>query len=372
MNFSILREYQDNLIKRGVPGNDCTVSVCGREAYRHYAGYSDIEEKKPMRGDELYMMWSASKTITTSLGMKLYEFGAFSMNDRLYDYLPEFRYMSVMRDGAVDDVKNPILIGHLFNMTAGFDYNLGTKYVAEVKKASAGRCPTRDIIRAVSKSPLQSEPGEHYRYSLCHDVLGALIEVVSGKKLRDYARDVLFEPLGMADTTYNMPQAEKTDRMARLYSYREDLGRVVTTNNTCGYMLGADYDSGGAGIVSTCSDLMKFASAITNGGTSADGYRYLSPETVAMWHTNTLSMPQKAEFAVGSMTGYTYGYGVRVREDAGEGVVPAGEFGWGGAAGSWLSMNQKDNIAAVYTQHMLSDDDAYISVGLCSALYKNL
>ena len=375
MDFSRLRAFQDYLVSWRIPGNDCMVTKDHETVYRYQAGWADREAGRRMAGDELYYFWSASKVITTSLGMRLFESGLFTMNDPLSAYMPEFADMTVRTriDGREELVpaKRPIRIRNLFNMTAGFDYNFGTPYVDEVKKATGGDCPTREIARAIAKSPLCFEPGERWQYSLCHDVLGAFIEVVSGKRLRDYAREVLFDPLGMDDTCYNLPSPEKLKRMAVQYNWRDDFGKYLPTNNTCGHILGPGYDSGGAGVVSTCADYMKFADTVANGGTSKDGYRYLSPATVDLWRTDTLTPEQRISYNWDQLAGYGYGFGVRTMVDraAGGSNGPVGEFGWGGAAGVWVILDPDSRVALVYTQHMLNNQEPFISPRLRNILY---
>ncbi|MGN1347176.1 MAG: serine hydrolase domain-containing protein [Eubacteriales bacterium] len=376
MDFTRLREFQDWLVGWRIPGNDCSVFLGGREVYRYMTGWADAENGRRMQGDELYYFWSASKVITTSLALRLHESGRFTMNDPLYEYLPEFRDMAVrvMVDGKEELVpaKNPIRVGQLFNMTAGLDYNFGTPAIAEVRKATGGRCPTREVVRAIAKSPLCFEPGTRWNYSLCHDVLGGFIEVAAGKRLRDYAKEVLFDPLGMEDTCYNLPSAEKRTRMAVQYDYRDDLGKYVPTKNVCTHILGDDYDSGGAGVVSSLEDYMKFAACIANGGTSANGYRYLSRASIRLWRTNTLTDEQIArDLAWPQLAGYGYGYGVRtmLRPERGGALSPVGEFGWGGAAGVWVILDPDANLALVYTQHMLNNQESFISPRLRNILY---
>lgn len=371
-DFTKLREFQDYLVGWRIPGNDCSVFKDGREIYRYCAGYADVENGRRMRGDELYYFWSASKVITTSLALRLHEAGLYAMNDSLADYIPEFRDMRLSNG---EPAANQIKIKHLFNMSAGFDYNFNTPAINEVREKTNGRCPTLDVARAIAKSPLQFEPGSHWSYSLCHDVLGAFIETVSGKRLRDYAREVLFDPLGMDDTCYNLPADDLLGRMAVQYNYRDDLGKYLPTNNTCGHILGPDYDSGGAGVISGCSDYMKFASCIAQGGTASNGYRYLSPATIRLWRTNTLSREQlERDFCWDHMSGYGYGYGVRTMlhpEECGS-LSPIGEFGWGGAAGVWVIIDPDNNLALVYTAHMLNNQEQYVSQRLRNILYSCL
>ncbi|MBQ4351354.1 MAG: beta-lactamase family protein [Clostridia bacterium] len=375
MDFTRLREFQDFLAGWRIPGNDCIVTKDHEIVYRYTTGWADREAGRRMRGDELYFFWSASKVVTSSLGMRLLEAGKFTMNDPLAEYMPEFRDMTVRTrvDGREEIVpaKRPILVRHLFTMTAGLDYNFGTPAVEEVKRTSGGRCPTREIVRAVAKSPLSFEPGERWQYSLCHDVLGAFIEVVAGKRLRDYAREVLFDPLGMEDTSYNLPDAEKMKRLAVQYNWRDDLGKYLPTNNTCGHILGPDYDSGGAGVLSTCADYAKFAETIANGGTSREGYRYLAPRTVDLWRTNALDARQRESYNWSQLAGYGYGFGVRTMIDraAGGSVGPVGEFGWGGAAGVWVILDPDSRVSLTYTQHMLNNQEPFISPRLRNILY---
>ncbi len=375
MNFNRLREFQDWLTAWRIPGNDCIVYKDHEEIYRYQSGWADVGNRKPMQGDELYYFWSMSKLVTTSLALRLHEEGKFLMNDPLDVYMPEFGNMTVRKkiDGREEIVpaEKKITVGQLFNMTAGFDYVFDTEHVRAVKKATNGHCPTREIAKAIAKSPLCFEPGGHWNYSLCHDVLGAFIEVIAGKRLKDYAREVLFDPLGMDDTCYNLPSAEKMERLAVQYNFNDALERFIPTNNTCGHILGDEYDSGGAGVVSTCSDYMKFADTIANGGTSADGYRYISQATIDLWRTNTLNETQMKDMNWEHLAGYGYGYGVRTMIDRvrGGSLSPIGEFGWGGAAGSWVIIDPANRLALVYTQHMLNNQEGFISPRLRNILY---
>ncbi|MBE6617266.1 MAG: beta-lactamase family protein [Ruminococcaceae bacterium] len=375
MNFDRLRAFQDKLVADRIPGNDCMICKNHEEIYRYNTGFANMETRREMQGDELYFFWSATKVITTSLALRLHEEGKFLMTDPLEEYMPEFGNMTIrkMIDGKEEIVpaEKKIRVDQLFNMTAGFDYNFSTDHIAAVRDKTGGRCPTREIMGAIAKSPLQFEPGELWSYSLCHDVLGGLVEVIAGKRLRDYAREVLFDPLGMDDTCYNFPAEDKLERMAVQYYWREDLGKCLPTNNVCQHILGPDYDSGGAGVISTCEDYMKFADTIANYGKAANGYRYLSPASINLWRTNTLSCEQSKALVWPHLMGYGYGYGVRTMmqpEKCGS-LSPVGEFGWGGAAGVWVIIDPNNSMALVYTQHMLGNNEEYIAPRLRNIAY---
>ncbi len=376
MDFTYLREFQDRLTGWRIPGNDCMVKVGYDTVYRYQSGYSNMEEGKKMQGDELYFLWSCSKPITCTLALTLYEKGLYLLNDPLYEYMPEFRDMQVVvkdADGSthLEKAKNPIRVRDLFTMSAGFTYNFGTPEIQAVRDQTDGRCPTREIAKAIAASPLQFEPGTRWSYSLCHDVLSAFIEVVAGMRTKDYAKKTIFDPLEMHDTCYNLPDADKMARMAVQYNYRDDLGKALPTNNTCGHILGEEYDSGGAGIVSTIEDYMKFACAMANGGVGENGYRLVGSSTIDMMRTNTLDDTMLKDFSWSQLCGYGYGLGVRTMISpitAGT-AGSVGEFGWGGAAGAYLILDPSRKVALTYAHHMLNNQEAWFSPRLRNVLY---
>ncbi len=380
MDFSKLREFQDYLAHWRIPGNDCSVFIDGEEVYRHMAGYSDVDRKLKMCGSELYFFWSASKMVTTSLALRLFEEGRFKLTDPLSEYIPEFKHMTVSQtvNGKEEILPSSreIEIRHLFNMTAGFDYNFNTPHINELRRNTENKCTARDVARAIAKSPLKFEPGMRWSYSLCHDVLGALIETLSGKRLRDYAREVLFSPLEMSDTSYNLPSESKMQRMAPQYVWRDDLDKHIPTQKACNHILGSEYDSGGAGIISSCDDFVAFASCIACGGTANNGYRYLSPEMIELWRTNTLTQDMIGQVSATfpQLCGYGYGLGVRTMlfPEKCASNSPKGEFGWDGAGGVTVIIDTDKRLALVYTQHMLESQQEFFFPKLRNALYESI
>ncbi len=376
MNFAKMRAFQDRLTEWRIPGNDCMIRVGHEDVYRYQSGYADMEAGRKMTGNELYFMWSASKPITCTLALRLYEEGLYLLNDPLYEYLPEFKDMQVRETDAdgntfLRPAKNPILVKHLFSMAAGFTYDINSPSIKATREEHP-TCPTREIIRAIAREPLTFDPGTHWAYSLCHDVLSGFIGVVSGMPTREYAKKVLFEPLGMADSSYNLPtDPSKLSRMAVQYNYRDDLEKALPTNNTCGHILGSDFDSGGAGVLSTVADYMEFADAMANGGTAKNGYQVLSPATIDLMRKNFLSPVQMQDFSWSQLAGYGYGLGVRTMIDpcAAGSNGSIGEFGWGGAAGAYLIIDPARKTALMYAHHMLNNQESYFSPRLRNVLY---
>ena len=171
-------------------------------------GYSDLENKIKIDGKEKYNIYSCSKVITCTAALQLFEKGMFSLEDKLSDYMPEFKNMTVKTDDGVKKAENSILIKHLFEMTAGFSYDV---FSTELKKAiseTKGKCPTREVMKYLAKEPLLFEPGDRWEYSLCHDVLAAFVEVVSGEKYEKYVKKNIFDVIGMNNSTFMMMYEE--------------------------------------------------------------------------------------------------------------------------------------------------------------------
>ncbi len=378
MDFKRIDEFLDKLTEWRIPGNDCIIMKDGKVIYRHMSGYADREAGIPIRGDETYNMWSASKPVTCAAVMTLYERGDILMTDPLSDYLPEYADVMVEEVGEDGEVrlvkpKRKLTLRHIMCMESGFDYTTKSEAIRAVQEATDGRGPTRDIVRAMATHPLKEEPGTRWRYSICCDILGGLIEVVTGKRFSDYVKEVIFDPLGMNDSTFSAhPEERLTSRLAKQYKFNGK--EVVLTENTIDLKLGTDYESGGASLISTVEDYIKFAYALANGGVGPNGNRILAASTVELMRTSAVSHLLHLVDDVVHLTGYGYGYGVRTLVDpalAGT-AAPAGEFGWSGAAGSFALSDPENNLALFYAQHMLESQEPYYSPRLRNILYSCL
>jgi CubicO group peptidase (beta-lactamase class C family) len=286
-----------------------------------------------MNGKERYYIYSCSKVITCAAALQLWEQGKFRLTDKLSDYMPEFAEMYVQTEEGLKKAENPILITHLFEMTAGFSYDMVSPAVRACQAATDGQCPTREFMKYLAKEPLLFHPGEKYKYSLCHDVLACLIEVIEGVPVQDYMKQHIFDPVGMKDTSYMAAPI----CMKYRYNAAENRFQKLETN---GYRIGPAYASGGAGAVSTVEDYMRMLEALRT-------FQLLKPETVQLMMTPRLTLEQLRENfpAVGSRN---YGLGVRVPID----THPHTEFGWGGAAGAFWSVDMTHKMSIYYAQHV--------------------
>ncbi len=361
--FSSLKNYLDTiLVREKVPGFDLRVLHKGNEVFSYQAGYADKENQIKMKGDEHYFIYSASKPICCAAALHAFEEGKFLMGHPLWWYLPEFKSIKVKTkqpDGTVtyEPIKGEIKIHDIFNMTAGLNYDCEAPEIKEVIK-NYPTAPTREIVKGIANIGLDFEPNTRWQYSLCHDVLAALVEVATGERFADYVKRVIFEPLGMTNTAYH-PTKEMLDNMCAQYRFNYSTNEPDRVERKNAYVFGPDYDSGGAGVVTTVDDYVKFAYAMTNYGVGLNGARILSKATVNLMRTNTLPLDSQkfADFNCWmSNHEYGYGYGVRTKIGVGRGgnLTSIGEYGWDGAAGFLVSMDPEKQITIVYAQHMLN------------------
>jgi len=372
MDFTKLKLFMDKITEWRVPGADCAVYYKNQPVFRYSAGYADIKSKRPFTSNELFFLYSTSKVITCTAALQLFEKGGFLMSDPLCEYLPEFSEMYIKKTGSDELIKahNEIKIRDLFTMSAGLTYDINSPSLRKIKKESQGKCPTREVIKALAQEPLVFEPGTHWNYSLCHDVLGGLIEVISGKKFSEYLQENIFNRLEMKDTGFYLTE-EKRQRMATQYQFNDEknCSEEILLNNV--YKLGTEYESGGAGLISSANDYIKFANALCNNGKAENGRQILSRNTIDLMRTNHLGETSLKDFNWSQMIGYGYGLGVRTMIDKAKGgsLSPIGEFGWGGAAGTYVIIDPENELSVFYAQHMLNSQEPYIHPRIRNIVY---
>ncbi len=369
IDFSPLKDCLDAILATGnTPSVDCIVYRDHQPLFRYFAGLGDIENKRPINGNEQYLIFSMTKMLTCTAALQLYEQGRFAMEDALAAYIPAFKRMKITNDAlntenakyitagkntgeslAVTEdgfAKNPIRIVDLFTMRGGLDYALFDQSIQAA--LAAGKRSTAELVEAMAGKTLGFEPGTRFRYSLCHDVLGALVEVWSGETLGDYMKKHIFTPLGMHSTGFGIP--EDTSRLAARYAYEN--GVAVRQKAECVYNLTEAYQSGGAGLCSSTEDYALFLDALACGGIGKSGRRILKEETVKHMGTNHLSGQSLDDFHE-LRAGYGYGLGVRTHMDraASGSLSPIGEFGWDGAAGAFSMVDTENCLSLTYFQH---------------------
>ena len=354
MDFSKLTAYIDRLPEVGFPLCDVVVTHHGKTVYRHSTGFSDHAKTRPVSERDIYYIFSISKITTCVSALRLIEAGKIALTDPVSKYLPAFADVKVKQpDGSLLPAKNVMTIEHLFTMTAGLNYKVDAP---EIQRVAAD--PTADtvaIANAIATMPLDFEPGTAFAYSLCHDVLGAVVEVVSGERFGDFVKKNVFDPLGMKDTGYHLPE-EKSDRLACMYQHVTGPMKAtpIPTSNQK-FVFTPAFDGGGAGLYSTVNDQIRLMTVLANGGTTEDGYVLLSRDTIREMGVNRLSEDVLATFEPTKHYGYGFGLCCRAHFDQFISDSPAaiGEFGWDGAGGAYALVDPTNEVAIYLGTHMI-------------------
>ena len=348
-------------------GSVVLVARRGKIAYLHAFGHRDRESNARMPENAVFRIASQTKALVSVGVMILQEQGKLLIGDPVGKFLPEFQKTTVAvakKDGGYDvvDAKRPITIRHLLTHTAGIGYGEG---VARDRWQSAKIQgwyfadrdePVGATVSRMAALPFDAQPGERYVYGYSTDILGALIERVSGETLDAFLAAHLFGPLGMQDTHFYLPDS-KVDRLAVVYSAAEGRKLERAPDPGAGVGQGAYVKgprksfSGGAGILSTATDYARFLQMMLNGG-ELDGKRILSPKTVELMTVDHLVNKQVEE-------GVGFGLGFYVVKDPGARGVPGsvGEFGWGGAYHSSYWVDPKKELVVVYFTQLLPAGD---------------
>ena len=357
--FEQTKALCQHFLDMGIPGFDLIVYKDGECILRYMGGYADPENNIPVSGKEKYHIYSCSKLITCAAAMQLWEKGMFSLDDNLSDYLPAFAEMTVKTETGVRKAKKTIKILHLFQMTSGMNYAMHTPELEEYYNLPSNNCPTVETVNMFARMPLEFDPGEGWKYGLSHDVLGALVEVLSGEKFEDYVKAHIFDPLGMENSTFLHP-LEDWEGFANMYRYNSETKSFDRAWRFWCH-LKKDYASGGGGCISTVEDYIKFLEAMRIGDV------ILKKETIAMMATDHLTEQQWSMYNKKSL-GLGYGLGMRTtRQDP-----SYTDFGWGGAAGAYASFDPVNNITFYYAQHVLKSPNRHLRPWLYKTILADL
>ena len=373
MDFEKLRNYVTSLREAGVPGCDLAVYQDHKQIFRCVAGYRDAEEKEPMRGDESYWLYSATKVLTTCAAMRLVEEGKIHLDDPVSEYLPAYAKLTVKDAEGVRPARRVMTVRHLMSMQSGLNYDLLNPSIKKAIEKYGDGATTRQLMEALAGEPLEFEPGTDFLYSLSHDVLAAVIEVASGMKFSDYLEQLIFTPMNIHGFKFN-PDEEHMNKLCAAYAMDEE-GRKLLPADSNNYHLAPKYESGGAGLMGNVDDYILFADTLACDGVSRDGYRLLSKGMLQLWNANQLGPRSRKSFDAWQRKGYSYALGVRTRVDLSSGGAGAiGEFGWDGAAGAWVMIDCTNHLSAFFGMHVRNFGYAYdvIHPTIRSLIYEGL
>jgi CubicO group peptidase (beta-lactamase class C family) len=326
----------------------------GQIAYINAQGMMDKEAKKPMREDTIFRIYSMTKPITAVAAMTLWEQGKFHMNDPISKYLPEFEKMKVYVSGAgeemiVEDANQPIRVIDLFTHTAGFSYGFTGSEVDNLYRKllqKPDELKRSNILSKVADLPLSHQPGTAWQYGVSTDILGFLVEKISGKKLGDYLQETVFGPLEMQDTGFFVP-ADKVDRFAQIYTANKQGQTVVMKNEPLGdFLSDPDIHNAGGGMVSTLHDYFTFAQMLLNGG-EINGTRILGRKTVEYLTSNHLPENLIPFEAKSPGEGFAMAMSVTVDPNMSLFMNSKGTYGWAGLASTHFRIDPEEKLIVI-------------------------
>lgn len=343
----------EHVTKKWIPGAVVIIVRNGKIVLHKSYGYNDAEKQVTLKKDDIFRIASQTKAITSLAIMMLFEEGKFLLDEPISKYITEFKNPKVLKafnekdsSYTTEPVKSEITIRHLLTHTSGIDYaSIGSKEFKAIY-AKAGvpsgigndNMLLADKMKILGALPLKHNPGEQWTYGLNTDVLGYLVEVLSGISFDQFLRTKIFQPLGMSDTYFYLPK-EKQTRLVRLYQSKD--GLIARVNETAydgvnpNYpALDGKYFSGGAGLSSTVEDYAKFLQLFLNKG-EYNGVRLLSRKTVELMLTNQLQPPITNQFGLG--------FGLETDKNDYQSIVSIGSFSWGGAFNThyWADPEEK-------------------------------
>ena len=332
----------------------------GKELYYYDYGYADKENETPMKRDTIIRLYSMSKPITAAAVMILVERGELDLCDPVSKYICEYKNQKVWTKDGLVLAERENTIWDLLNMISGIPYpdpshepgiQMGVVLQELIKRRKQKEyVDTLAYAKAIATVPLCFTPGERWLYGYSADILGAIVEVVSGMKYGEFLKKEIFEPLEMKDTGFFVPK-EKKHRFAKNYKFDENGGLQPYDDSHLGEYYEEDvaFESGGAGLVSTIDDYSHFATMLIQKGVY-NGKRILGKKTVEFMTQNRLTKEQRVSLVWDSVQGYGYGCLMRVLLDQGVAKTnaPLGEFGWDGWTGNYVTMAPEDELVILY------------------------
>ena len=363
---------RDRYLEPGkISGAFTLVARRGKLAHCSALGHMELERERPLEEDAIFRIYSMTKPITSVAVMMLYEKGLFQLRDPVYKFIPAFKDQGVFRMGSYpnflsDPPQRPMRIKDLLTHTSGLTYGFMHRTPVDAGYRRAGLEGARssanleETVQTIASLPLEFSPGERWNYSMATDVLGHLIQVVSGKPFDQFLREEIFEPLGMVDTGFYVPP-EKQSRLPACYERRLDRKLVLQDDPaTSPYLTPPEFLSGGGGLVSTGRDYLRFAEMLRRGG-ERGGARILSRKTLELMTQNHLpgnvDLTQMAQgtFSETPYEGVRFGLGFSINLGPGRtgAAGSAGEFAWGGAASTAFWVDPAEDLCVVFLTQLL-------------------
>jgi CubicO group peptidase (beta-lactamase class C family) len=348
---------EHQIADKKIAGGIVIVSHNGKIGFFHAYGQMDLEAKQPTRLDTIFRIYSMSKAITTAAALNLVDAGKIGVDDPVSKYIPSFADLKVATPSGLRAAKRPMTVRDLMLHTAGLTYGATGP---DAHKEAFGRLKPlestdlKEMTDKLAQIPLAFDPGTDWNYSVATDVLSRVIEVGGGETLDVFLHKVIFEPLDMPDTAFNVPP-EKLARFAANYSRTTGGLKVIDVPAKSKYAQKVTIFSGGGGLVSTARDYLRFLTMIQNGG-ELDGHRILRPETVALMTTNQLpkeAFPIHFDKEVRQGTGFGFGFSVRTQNTKWDPAGRVGECGWGGAASTHYWTSPADKLIVITLEQIM-------------------
>jgi CubicO group peptidase (beta-lactamase class C family) len=347
------------IAERRIPGAVVRIERHGKTIYQQAFGWRDEQNKVPMTTDTLFQIYSMSKPITTVAALMLVDEGRLRLDEPVAKYIPAFADTKVGVERKNDKGErvlelvpqdHPMTIEDLMRHSSGITTGAYGDSLVRVAYAKAGLYAgdfdNAKLAERVARLPLAEQPGTEWDYGLSTDILGRVVEVVSGKSLYEFEKERLFDPLGMTDTSYRVLDPARQKRLAELLP--ED--SVVRNASPRDPRLPRRWESGAGGLVSTVSDYARFCQMILNGG-ELDGRRYLKPETFKVMSSNRLwpesGVNPSAYYFPGDGFGFGLGFAVRTSRGVANAPGSIGELKWDGALGTYFWIDPKEDMFVV-------------------------
>ncbi len=353
-----------------IPGSLTLVARQGQPCYVQALGMRDLERAMPMTEDTIFRIYSMTKPITSLAIMSLYERGLVALNDPVHRYIPGWRKLAVRKGGSwplftTEPCKRPMTVRDLLMHTSGltYDFMRASNIDRAYRKQGVGLMrpgyTLQTMIDQLARLPLEFSPGERWNYSLATDVLGYLVELISGMSFPDYLRRTIFEPLGMVDTAFEI-SPDKLDRFASCYMLDADGNMVLQDDGQDSQFAERSFFSGGGGLVSTLHDYFRFCQMLHNGG-SLDDRRIIGSRTLAYMRRNHLpNGVDMSQIAMGSFSetayeGVGFGLGFAQKVDPVRNGHPGskGSYFWGGLASTLFWIDPIEELTVIFMTQLI-------------------